>query len=119
MRRGLAGGTGLGRLACAPRWARFVRARRRGPLGLLPVLAELLQEGELLLVSPIGLLNVIVAEDDATVGRPIADRRRTVRGRRLLLGRHLVEPDPAHARRRPIRLRHVVPALLGAGDAGE
>src|SRR5258705_4077213 len=96
-----------------------IRARAGGPLGLLPIVAELLEEGELLLFSPVGLLNVIVTEDHATVRRPVAHPRGAVGRRRLLLGPHPANPDPAHPRRRTVGLRHVVTPLLGMRDAGQ
>src|SRR5260221_7979785 len=94
------------------------RARGVSVLRLAAVLAELLEEGKLLVLGLLSLLHVVVTEDHPSVGRLVLDRGGTIRGRGLLLGRHLVEPDAAHAWRRPIGLRNVV-ALLGARDAGE
>ena len=54
----------------------------------------------LLLVSFVAL-RVVVAEDDAPVLRLVLHGRRAVRGCRLLTRWNVVEPDPAHARRRP------------------
>jgi hypothetical protein len=46
------------------------------------------------------------SEYDACVERSLADCRRAVRWRRLMRGRHAVDPDAAHSRRRPMALGH-------------
>src|ERR687886_472390 len=58
-------------------------------------------------------LRVIVAEDDASVGRSVSDCRAAVCWRRLLPGRHAVNPHATHSRRRAVPGRDVVgPSIL-------
>ena len=47
----------------------------------------------------------VAAEDDARIYRTLANRRGAIGGRRLMRGRH-TDPDAAHARRRPMAIRH-------------
>src|SRR5215208_5042625 len=111
----------------------FAHASRRGEkcarpavrLRLLPVLAELAEkrwDARLTLLTAVLAalaVLVVVTEEHLPVRRAIADRRRTVRRRRLLSGRHVVEPDAAHPPGRTIFLRHVSILLLGVRHAGQ
>ena len=96
-----------------------IRARRRS--GLLPVVAELLDEGQLDVIGLLALFDVVITKDNPAVRGLVVDGRLAVGGRRLLLRRHLVEPDTTHARRRAIRLRHSVRLLPGLrpGNSGD
>ena len=91
--------------------ARNVRGARVR-YGLLAILAELADERRLALLALVRAVLVVVTEDHPAVGRAVADGRRAVRRCRLLLGRHLVQPDAAHALRGPVLLGNVVLALL-------
>ena len=65
--------------------------------------ANLLTTAEALASSAFVLVfvvDVVVAEDHAAVRRTVLHRRRAIGRRRLLRGRHPVEPDAAHALRR-------------------
>ena len=50
----------------------------------------------------------IVAEHDARVQGTLPDRGGTIRWRGLMCGRHAIDPDAAHSRRRTMALRNVV-----------
>src|SRR6186997_1871158 len=99
------------------------RARPADWLRLLPVLAELADERHPpLLPGVVGVLSavpVVVTEDHLAVRRAIADRRRTVRRRGLLFGRHVVQPDPAHPLGGTIFLRDLPLLLLGVRHSGQ
>ena len=86
--------------------------RARHASGLLPVLSELPDKGQLLVLVLLPFLDVVIPEDNPAVGRPVVDGGAAVGRRRLLPGGDLLEPDATHARRRTIRLGHGVRALL-------
>src|SRR5687767_5600863 len=72
---------------------------RMAPLGLSILRRETLYGRTLRAVAALPLFrDVVVAEDDASLRRPAANRACAVGRRWLLRGGHIVEPDAAHPR---------------------
>jgi len=69
--------------------------------GLLLVLSEFPDHGEVLVVAFFAFVHEVITKDNLSVGRLVVDGGPAIRGRGLLAGRHLVKPYAAHAWRRP------------------